>query len=175
MHRWPILGVTLLLFASCTAPQQADPATPSPQPQASQAAVPIETINPTGSPQINDEQDLRIEITVGETILTAVLAKTEAAQALLEQLETGTMEIAVSDHGGFEKVGRLPEPLPQADTQITAIPGDILLYQENSIVFFYGENTWDYTRLAHIENTEAAELENILGSSVDQITLSLAE
>ncbi|MCH5158515.1 MAG: hypothetical protein J1F33_04890 [Clostridiales bacterium] len=48
---------------------------------------------------------------------------------------------------GFEAVGSLGFSLVRADTQITADPGDVMLYSGNQIVIFFGSNTWAYTRL----------------------------
>ena len=167
-----ILG--LFLLAGCAAVPTVE--TPSPSPAVTPQTTP--TVQPAGLPaQSQDpaEQTPRLQLQLDEATLIAQLADTEAAQALIQLLEAGPLDIAVSDHGGFEKVSRLPEALPQNDAQITAVCGDILLYQGNSIVFFYGENTWDYTRLARIEEVDSSELESILSSSIDQITLTLAE
>ena len=41
----------------------------------------------------------------------------------------------------------------------TLNPGDIVVYQGNQIVMFYGANTWSYTMLGHVDdltNWEAA-------------------
>lgn len=38
----------------------------------------------------------------------------------------------------------LGKNLTRNDTRITTKPGDIVLYQGNQIVMFYGSNTWSY-------------------------------
>ena len=81
------------------------------------------------NPRIPPNRRTGRSLQLGEATLIAQLADTEAPQALIQPLEAGPLDIAVSDHGGFEKVGRLPEALPQNDAQITAVSGDILLYQ----------------------------------------------
>lgn len=47
-----------------------------------------------------------------------------------------------------------------------------MLYQGDSIVFFYGSNTWAYTPLATIQDASAEELRQALGGSATSITLS---
>lgn len=81
----------------------------------------------------------------------------------------------MSNYGGFEKVGSLGTNLPTNDTQITTIVGDIMLYQGNSIVIFYGSNSWSYTRLGKIESATKESLLEVLGTEEVTITLSLAK
>ena len=114
-------------------------------------------------------------IEIGDTTLTTSLEDNASADALKELLEKGPLTVSVSDYGGFEKVGELPQSLPRQDTRMTASAGDIMLYQGSSIVLFYGSNTWAYTKLGQITGIEEEELKAVLGSSAEQITLSLSE
>lgn len=111
-------------------------------------------------------------IQIGDATLEATPAQNEAGDALLRLLEEGPLTIRVENFGGFEKVGALPQSLPQQDTRITTRPGDIMLYQGNSIVFFYGSNTWAYTRLGTIRNATQEELEKAFGGSETTIQLT---
>ena len=111
-------------------------------------------------------------IRIGDTTLTAEPARTEAAEALLELLEAGPVTIRVENYGGFEKVGQLPQAFPRNDTRITTRPGDIMLYQGDSIVLFYGSNTWSYTRLGRIAETGDTDLAGLLGGPETEIILS---
>ncbi len=111
-------------------------------------------------------------IQIGDTTLTATPAQNEAGDALLRMLEDGPLTVQVENFGGFEKVGSLPQNLPQQDTRITTQPGDIMLYQGNSIVFFYGSNTWAYTRLGTIQNATQEELEKAFGGSETTLLLT---
>ena len=81
-----------------------------------------------------------------------------SAEAFVERLNPGAIEVEMRDYGGFEKVGRLPWSLPRNDGEITTAPGDVILYQGNRIAIYYDENTWDFTRLARIGNVSGAEL-----------------
>lgn len=110
-------------------------------------------------------------IQIGDATLTAVLEDNPSAQALAELLEDGPVTLEAENYGGFEKTARLPEALPQNDTRITAGPGDVMLYQGDTVVLFYGSNTWAYTKLAHITETEG--LEAALSGGETAFTLSL--
>ena len=68
-------------------------------------------------------------------------------------------------------MGALPERLPQNDVRTAAGPGDVMLYQGSSVGLFYGSNTWSYTKLAHITDTEG--LKDVLSGSETSLTLSL--
>ncbi len=74
------------------------------------------------------------------------------------------------DYGGFEKVGPLPWTLPRNDMQITTEPGDVILYDGNQITVYYGQNTWDLTRLARIGNVKKEELLDAFGDG--EVTVS---
>lgn len=76
----------------------------------------------------------KLSITVGSRTLSATLTDNEATHSLIKLLENGTITINMSDYGGFEKVGALPQSLPASDTHITAVPGDIMLYQGRNMV-----------------------------------------
>ena len=102
-----------------------------------------------------------------------MLEHNEAAQALEELLAEGPIAIETEPYGNFEAVGTLPCELPRADSQISAQPGDIMLYQGDSIVFFYGTNTWAYTRLGYVKTEENLSLKPLLGAEKKSLILSL--
>lgn len=64
-----------------------------------------------------------------------------------------------------------PRLCPQNDVRVTAHPGDVMLYQGDTVVLFYGSNTWAYTKLARITETEG--LEAALSGGETAFTLSL--
>lgn len=115
--------------------------------------------------------DLYIE--VRDSILTAVLEDNESAEALKELLSENPLTISASNYGGFEKVCSLGMELPRNDRQTTTEAGDICLYNGNQIVIFYGSNSWSYTRLGKVSNTDKSQLEEILSGEETEITLSL--
>ena len=115
----------------------------------------------------------KIVLKVGGNTMTATLTDNEATRELTKLLEHGDLTIRMSDYGGFEKVGALPQSLPTSNTQITTVPGDIMLYQSNQMVIFYGSNSWSYTRLGKIDGATVSNLRQFLGNGDITLTLSL--
>lgn len=58
----------------------------------------------------------KLFITVGDRTLSATMADNEAARRLVQLLSVEPITINLSDYGGFEKVGALPQSLPASDT-----------------------------------------------------------
>ena len=91
--------------------------------------------------------------------------------AFVRMMQTAPVVIQMNDYSGFEKVGSIGTSLPASNSQTTTQPGDIVLYNGNQIVIFYGSNSWSYTRLGKIDDlsgwTEA------LGSGDVTVTFSL--
>ena len=115
----------------------------------------------------------KVVLKVGGNTMTATLVDNEATRELTKLLEQGDLTIRMSDYGGFEKVGALPQSLPTSNTQITTVPGDIMLYQGNQMVIFYGSNSWSYTRLGKIDGATVSNLRQFLGNGDITLTLSL--
>ena len=112
---------------------------------------------------------LKLNVEVSGRVFTATLESNAAAQAFADMLP---LTVAMSDYGGFEKVGSLGTRLPASNSQMTTSAGDIVLYNSNQIVVFYGSNSWSYTRLARIDDLDGWSAA-LGGGSVD-ITFSLA-
>lgn len=79
----------------------------------------------------------------------------------------------MSDYSGFEKVGSLGRSLTTDNLQTTTSAGDIVLYNGNQIVMFYGSNSWSYTRIGRIEDLSGWE--EALGSGSITAIFTLAE
>lgn len=126
--------------------------------------------------QSNDNQPgYAMTITANGHTMTATMHGNGATEALRQRLDDGGLTLRLSDYGDFEKVGALGFTLPRSDRQTTTQPGDIILYQGNQIVIFYGSNTWGYTRLGHIDNATAEGLRQTLGEGDVTVTLALPE
>ena len=69
-------------------------------------------------------------------------------------------------------MGPLPWGLPASDEQITAQPGDVMLYQGSQITVFTGSNSWAYTPLGHIEDATSESLLEVLGDGDVEVTLT---
>ena len=120
----------------------------------------------------SSQEESMLKITVGDQELLATFADNSSAEAFRDLLAQGPVTISMDDYGGFEKVGSLGTTLTRNDTRITTQPGDVILYQGNQITIYYGTNTWNFTRLAKIN--DSTDLQAKLGSGTVQVTFSLA-
>ena len=114
---------------------------------------------------------MKMTVQVGESTFTATLEDNAAVDALVAMMEHGPVTIQMSDYAGFEKVGALGASLPTNNSQTTTQAGDIVLYQGNQIVLFYGSNSWSYTRLGKIDDLTGWS--EALGSGDVSVTFSL--
>ena len=120
----------------------------------------------------SSQEEPMLKITVGDQELLATCADNSSAEAFRDLLAQGPVTISMDDYGGFEKVGSLGTTLTRNDTRITTQPGDVILYQGNQITIYYGTNTWNFTRLAKIN--DSTDLQAKLGTGTVQVTFSLA-
>ena len=118
-----------------------------------------------------------INITIDGTTMPIQLVDNAATQALVAMLQKSPITYEANDYGGFEKVGTLGHSLPTSNAQLTTKAGDVILYNGNQIVLFYGSNSWSYTRLGHIDYASLEELKTFLkaGEGRISITLSVSE
>lgn len=126
-------------------------------------------------PLEQDKAETKLLISVGDTELTATLADNSSAQVLVELLKQSDITIDMSDYSNFEKVGELPESLPTNDEQIDTDYGDLILYLGHRFVIYYDKNSWNFTKLGHIDNVTQDELKAILGEGNVTVTLSLKQ
>ena len=122
----------------------------------------------------NNMEENKVEnmnVQVGDMVFSATLEENEAVSALVEMMRESPVVIQMSDYSGFEKVGSLGIRLPASNSQTTTQAGDIVLYNGNQIVIFYGSNSWSYTRLGHIDNLTGWE--DALGSGDVTVIFSL--
>ncbi len=117
----------------------------------------------------------KITLSTSNGSMIATLSDTEAARELAELLSNGPLTIEMNDYGGFEKVGALPQSFTTSNRQITTSPGDIMLYQGNNMVIFYGSNSWSYTPLGKIDNATTENRRQFLGNGNVKLTITLAE
>ena len=117
----------------------------------------------------------QIEIQIDGRAMTATLEDNSSADALLELLAQGPMVVDMHDYGSFEKVGSLPKRLPENNRQITTAPGDIILYQGNSITIYYDVNSWNFTRLGRVDGADGETMRDFLGDGDPTVTFSLPE
>lgn len=113
----------------------------------------------------------KMNLQIGNNSFTATLESNAAVDALVDMLHEAPVVIQMSDYSGFEKVGPLGTSLPTSNKQTTTQSGDIVLYNGNKIVIFYGSNSWSYTRLGKIDDLSGWK--DALGSGDITVTFSL--
>lgn len=128
----------------------------------------------TESSESISENDKQIILTINETKIDVTWEDNEAVTDLKELLKENPITIETENYGSFEQVGNLPDFLSQNDSRMTTEAGDIVLYSGKSIVLFYGSNTWEYTKLGHIEHLSVEEIQTLLNTDNTTLTISLA-
>lgn len=124
--------------------------------------------------QVKPEENaqMKMQVQIGDSIFTATLEDNEAVSELVAMMQEAPVVIAMHDYSGFEKVGPLGRSLTANNSQTTTQAGDIVLYNGNQIVMFYGENSWSYTRIGYIDDLTGWE--EALGNGDVTVSFSLA-
>lgn len=112
----------------------------------------IKNQNTEKSKQIEEVETMKLMLEINGYEFEATLEDNESVNEFVEILKESPIEVNMSDYAGFEKVGSLGATLTSNDTRITTNEGDIVLYMSNQVVIFYGSNTWEYTKLAHVDD-----------------------
>jgi hypothetical protein len=165
MYR-PIL-ICLLALLSCTK----DPAPVGTLPDPLQ-----ENQDENGDNKGNNDTSMpdQIKITVSGKSLPVKIEDNEATRALVGALREASITYEADDYGGFEKVGPLGRSLPTSNSQITTQAGDVILYNGNQLVLFYGTNSWSYTRIGKMEYGTLDELKTFLKAGQGKISVTLS-
>ena len=123
----------------------------------------------------NDQTTTMVmNITAGGKTITATLADNDTARELADKLKTGSVAVRMKANG-FEHYGPLGFSLTSHNQQITAVSGDIMLYNSNNICVFYGNNSWSYTPLGKVDSLSAEELKAFFGTGDISVTYSLKQ
>ena len=115
----------------------------------------------------------KMNITIDGVTQSVTLVDNAAAQALVARLRESPVTVTLNTSGGFEIWGALGFSLPTSNEQITAQPGDVILYNGSNICLFYGSNSWNYTRLGHIDGLTESELRTFLHAGESNIKVML--
>ncbi len=116
----------------------------------------------------------KMYITIGGLTRSVTLADNAATKSLAGMLQQGPVSVTLNSSGDFEIWGALGFMLPTSDQQITAQPGDVVLYNGSNICLFYGSNSWSYTRLGHIDGLSESELRTFLKAGGQNIAVTLS-
>lgn len=176
-----ILAGLCLILALCACGAEAPQDTPSVEPVPTEVSAPAPaaaTETPAPGPaetQAMTEEDDKpmLQMMIGDTAVAVDWEDNESVDTLRELCRNEPLQISLSMYGGFEQVGPIGTSLPHSDVQTTTAAGDIVLYAGNQIVVFYGSNSWAYTRLGHISDQSAEDMEALLGHGDVSLTLCL--
>lgn len=113
-------------------------------------------------------------ITIAGQTQSVTLANNSASRELVTRLHNGAVKVTLNSSGGFEIWGPLGFSLPTSNQQMTAQPGEIVLYNGSNICLFFGENSWNYTRLGKIDGLSEKELRAFLKAGESNITVTLS-
>jgi flavodoxin len=116
----------------------------------------------------------KLYLTIGGVTKTATMVSNSSTEALVAQLQQGNITYEAHDYGNFEKVGPLGRSLPTSNSQITTQAGDVILYNGNQLVLFYGTNSWSYTRIGKMEYGTLDELKTFLKAGQGKISVTLS-
>lgn len=122
---------------------------------------------------VPENSAVSVYIRIGDTVLTVLPSGNSSADALIALLERGDIALDMRDNGGFEKIAELERSLPTNNIPLAAGPGDLILYNGNTVCLYYGENMYSLTRLGKIQNTDEETLRSLLGDGDVSITFSL--
>jgi hypothetical protein len=135
-----------MLFCSCSADNEAKAETP--------------TMN-------------KIYITIGGQTQSVTLVDNDATRELVAALQDAPITVTLNDNN-FEIWGSLGQSLTTKNEQMTAQPGDVVLYSGQYICIFYGSNAYSYTRLGHIDGLSESELRTFLKAGQNNISVTLS-
>lgn len=119
------------------------------------------------------DEEMKLNLQIGSQTFSATLENNTTTTAFIEMLKKAPLVVEMSDYSGFEKVGSIGQNLPTDNEYTTTQSGDIVLYNGNQIVIFYGTNSWSYTRLGKIDDLSGWE--EALGSDNVTVTFLIGE
>ena len=121
----------------------------------------------------SSEDNKKIILKIDNSELSVKWEDNKSVDALKKILENGDKVIDMHRYSNFEQVGNIGQTLPSDNRQMTTSPGDIVLYNGNQIVIFYGSNSWGYTKLGKITGKTENELKTILDKLNVTLRLSI--
>lgn len=123
-------------------------------------------------PSEKERGEWEMVLQINDTPVAVTWENNETVRELMEQVSMNEISIEMSRYGGWEQVGSLGRGYPRDDKTVTAICGDIMLYNGNQIVVFYGANNWSYTRLGKMDLSDEA-VKNMLSQGDVSLKLTM--
>lgn len=123
-----------------------------------------ETDSNEADENLEDEVNMNqkeLKLTIDNKSIDVKWEVNDSVKDLISKTGEG-ITVNATRYGGFEQVGSLGRTIVSNDTYLTSTVGDIFLYSRNQIVIFFGSNSWQYTKLGHIENMSNDEIITLL-------------
>ena len=115
----------------------------------------------------------KMYITIGGQTQLVTLVDNDATRELVAALQSAPITVTLNDNN-FEIWGSLGRSLTTKNEQMTAQPGDIVLYNGSNICIFYDTNSWSYTRLGKIDGLSGSQLRTFLKAGQNNISVTLS-
>lgn len=154
-------------------PQPSKTTAPDGEPSQTQPAPSETSDQPENEEIASEETDMKLNVQVGGKTFTATLEENAAVDAFVKIMNETPVVLEMRENYGFEKVGNLGPELPASDSRTITRAGDIVLYNGNRIVIFYGSNAWSYTRLGRIDDLTGWK--EALGGGDVTVTFSIGD
>ena len=106
-----------------------------------------QSTEPSTETEGQEEEAVTMKLYINDTEVPVVWENNAAVEALAADAGKGDIVVKMSMYGGNEQFGPLGKSYPASNRQVTTSNGDIVLFNNDQIVVFYGSNTWSYTRL----------------------------
>ena len=129
--------------------------------------------NESENKEEGEQTEMKMNVQIGDYNFTATLEANAAVDELVGMMKGGAVTVDMDDYSGFEKVGSLGQSLTTSNSQTTTHAGDIVLYNGNNIVMFYGSNSWSYTRIGKID--DLTDWEKALGGGSITAVFTVAD
>lgn len=120
------------------------------------------------------ENQKTIVLSCNGKTLEATLEDNESSKSFIELLKQKPVTSVMHDYGDFEKSGSLGATIKRSDTNFTANYGDIILYQGNTIVIYYDTNTYNFTKLGHIDNATQKEIKDFVKAGGENVSVTFS-
>lgn len=132
----------------------------------------VQSTVPSTETEVQEEEAVTMKLYINDTEVPVVWENNAAVEALAAEAGKGDIVVNMSMYGGNEQFGPLGKSYPASNRQVTTSNGDIVLFNNDQIVVFYGSNTWSYTRLGKMALPED-EVTELLSNG--DITLRLTK
>ena len=121
--------------------------------------------------EVKENDDMKLKLFIDEKEVPVIWEDNNSVKALYEYVIDNHLSVDMHIYGGFEQVGSLGTNLPTVDHNIETEAGDIVLYNGNQIVIFYGSNSWAYTKLGKIDNANQDSMKQLLAEKDVKVTI----